>query len=397
MHAVKLLHTQLRHACPAIHAKRLTALVDASKALSEDQHLSITGIGRALNNQLTPKHNIKRIDRLVGNVWLHSERFSIYSALTHWLLANHPQPIILIDWSDLSADREQQLLRASIPAGGRSLTLYEEVHPLRQYANRAVHRGFLTRLQHLLPRGICPIIVTDAGFRGTWFKLVDSLGWHWVGRIRNRDYVLFSGQAEGLPCKALYTKATQQPKRLGAALLSRAKPNEVILHLIKKPHQGRIAKSRFGKPIHNARSDKIAKREREPWLIATSPSLNHLTAKQVISIYRKRMQIEEGFRDIKCERYGLGLSQSLTKTAKRLEILLLLGALALIVLWMTGVSAIKQQHHYQYQSNTQRNKRVLSCIFMGIQIMRYESGRFSKAQLLMALDTLQQELEYELD
>ena len=63
MHAVKLLHKQLQLACPFIHSKRLTALIDASQALSEDQHLSVTGIGRALNSQTTPKHNIKRIDR----------------------------------------------------------------------------------------------------------------------------------------------------------------------------------------------------------------------------------------------------------------------------------------------------------------------------------------------
>src|SRR5690606_9275689 len=118
MYAVKLLHKQLQFACPNIHNKRLEALLCATQTLSEDQRLSITGIGRALRGQTSAKHNIKRIDRLVGNVWLQSERLQIYSAISKWLLRHHSQPVILVDWSDLTADREQQLLRASIPVGG---------------------------------------------------------------------------------------------------------------------------------------------------------------------------------------------------------------------------------------------------------------------------------------
>jgi len=40
------------------------------------------------------------------------------------------------------------------------------------------------------------------------------------------------------------------------------------------------------------------------------------------------MQIEESFRDLKCDRYGSAFCYSLTRTAKRLAILLLLHALA---------------------------------------------------------------------
>lgn len=394
MHAVKLLHKQLQFACPNIHSKRLTTLICAIKTLSEHQQLSITGLGRALKSQTSAKHNIKRMDRLVGNAWLQSERFQIYSVIARWLLRRCTQPIIIVDWSDLSADREQQLLRASIPVGGRSLTLYEEVHPLKHYANPQVHRYFMERLREILPKEACPIIVTDAGFRGTWFKLVNSMGWHWVGRVRNREFVRFLDTSDWIPCKNLYVKATQHPKRLGCALLSRADPTEVVLHVFKKPKQGRISKSKFGQKTHNARSNKIANREREPWLIATSRSLSHLTAKQVILIYRQRMQIEEGFRDLKCERYGLGLSNSLTKTAKRLEILLLLGALALVVLWITGVTAIKQKHQYRYQSNTTRSRNVLSSIFMGMQIMRHDPGKYSNNQLREALNGLRENLNY---
>jgi hypothetical protein len=77
-----------------------------------------------------------------------------------------------------------------------------------------------------------------------------------------------------------------------------------------------------------------------------------------------------------------------------LEILLLLGALALLALWLTGISAIKEKWHYRYQSNTTRNRPVLSSIFMGMQVMRHEPGRFTKRQLLAALNGLTQELNH---
>lgn len=394
MHAAKLLHTRLRVACPSIHAKRLNTLICATRTLSEDRHLSISGMGRALKSRTSAKHNIKRIDRLVGNVWLQHERIEVYSAVARWLLGKNRTPIILVDWSELTADRQQQLLRASIPVGGRSLTLYEEVHPMSQYANPKVHRHFLSRLKTLLPADVRPIVVTDAGFRGTWFKAVNALDWHWVGRVRNRDYVEFSDQKGWIPAKSLYQRATGHAKRLGHALLACSQKNPVVLHLIKHPKKGRVEKSKLGRPAHNARSNKIARREREPWLIATSPSLAHLTAKQVVSIYRKRMQIEEGFRDIKCERYGLGLSTSLTGSAKRLEILLLLGALALLILWMSGIAAIVEKHHYRYQSNTTRNRNVLSSVFIGMQVMRHHPGVFSKTQLLSAITDVQQAFNY---
>jgi hypothetical protein len=134
MHAIKLLHNHLKITCPGIHAKRLATLLCATQTLSEAQQLSTTAMGRALKSQTTAKHNIKRIDRLIGNVWLRSEREPIYHSLAHWLLRSQKHPLIIVDWSDLTADRRHQLLRAAIPMGGRSLTVYEEVHPVSNTA-----------------------------------------------------------------------------------------------------------------------------------------------------------------------------------------------------------------------------------------------------------------------
>ncbi|MBC7944762.1 MAG: hypothetical protein H7X91_05785, partial [Burkholderiales bacterium] len=72
--------------------------------------------------------------------------------------------------------------------------MYEEVHARRNLANRCVHRRFVERLAQLLPASVSPpIVITDAGFRTPWFQLLALRHWHWIGRIRNRDFVRNDG------------------------------------------------------------------------------------------------------------------------------------------------------------------------------------------------------------
>jgi len=85
-------------------------------------------------------------------------------------------PLILVDWSPLTADQGQQLLRAALPTGGRSVTLYEEIHPVKKLGNRRIQQRFLRSLQALLPASVTPIIVADSGFRTPFFREVESLG-----------------------------------------------------------------------------------------------------------------------------------------------------------------------------------------------------------------------------
>jgi hypothetical protein len=80
-------------------------------------------------------------------------------------------------------------LRASISVTGRSIVLYEECHPKKKENNHIVHQQFLKNLKTILPDCAAPIIVTDAGFRAPWFKAVRQMGWHFVGRLRNKNLI----------------------------------------------------------------------------------------------------------------------------------------------------------------------------------------------------------------
>jgi len=188
MHAQHILQDFLDRNCNFVHAKRRAALAALADAGSRGC-LSTVGLSKALDGHVGIRHRIKRCDRLLGNRKLAGERSAIYGAMTKRLLQRNNRPLIIVDWSDLRADRSWQVLRAALIVRGRAVTLYEEVHSLAVAGSLTVHKAFLKQFRNLLPTNCRPIFVTDAGFRSTWFKLLDSMGYSWIGRIRNRDMI----------------------------------------------------------------------------------------------------------------------------------------------------------------------------------------------------------------
>lgn len=67
------------------------------------------------------------MDQLVGNRHLKSERKALYGVMTQFLLKSLPLPLIIVNWSPLTDDQSQQLLRASLPLGRRCITLYDDL------------------------------------------------------------------------------------------------------------------------------------------------------------------------------------------------------------------------------------------------------------------------------
>ena len=297
-------------------------------------------------------------------------------------------PLIVIDWSDLTADRHWQLLRASVAIEGRSMTLYEQVHPQSSATSPRVHKAFLVKLSAMLPTGCVPILITDAGFRSTWFSLVNRMGWSWIGRIRNRDMVSPENGDAWVSCKTLYLLATTLAKSLGPYNYVRKHPIPCSLVLIKRPHQQRQHKSRLGKRVRSSRSLKHARAQHEPWLLAASTKLNHLSAQAIVAVYAQRMQIEESFRDLKSERFGLGFSSSRTTQKNRLSVLLLIASLALFVLRLIGEVGKAKQMAFKFQSNTRRSRPVLSVITLALQLVRHGMAAFSPREFNAALERL---------
>jgi hypothetical protein len=390
MQAQIVLHKLLEKACGQMHQMRQACLEAVVMGALIGQRLTVTDLGRSLPSQTSHKHNIKRADRLLSNTHLHGEWPEIYRQLARVWIAPKSRPVVVIDWSDMDEYKHHFVLRASVALQGRSVTVYEEVHTVATKEKLATHRWFLHQLKAILPPQCRPILVTDAGFRTTWFKLVLSMGWDYVGRVRNRHYMRWEHGGRWFDAKRCYQEASSRPRYLGAGVLTQR--NEVHCQFViyqGKP-QGRKHLNRLGEVAENSDSRKKAAAQREPWLLATSLPVTTKLAKNVVAIYRMRMSIEEGFRDLKSHRHGLGLAYHRTHSAERLQMLLLVATLAMMVIWLLGMAAVLKDIHYQYQANSVRYKRVLSVVFIGLKMIREQRIQLTQQDMHKAWITLRQ-------
>lgn len=389
MHAQKIILDLLDKHCPKIHAKRRQCLAAMAQAGQADK-LTLVGMGGNLPPTTSIRHRIKRCDRLLGNRKLSAELLSIYAALAPRFIAPNSRPMIIIDWSDLLRDQSAYMLRAAVMVQGRAMLLYEEVHVPKDFGTAKVHLRFLERLASILPPGCAPIIVTDAGFRATWFKLINKFGWGWIGRIRNRDMVRSTSSDQPWHgCKTLYSRANRHAKDLGNFEYARSNPVACRLILVKRIAKGRHQKNLRGKTARNSNSLKSAAAQTEPWLLAVSPNLTGLTAKQVVDQYGGRMQIEQTFRDLKNPRWGLGLTHTQTRCPKRLAILLIIGALVIFALWLIGLAARAAGYRIEYGSKKNAS-HTLSVISLARSWIREcgQNCRLTRQQLKIALTEL---------
>jgi hypothetical protein len=351
-----------------LHAKRAAALQRAVLAVVLGGALSLSSIALAMCGALGLRHRIKSVDRLLGNRVLEQSRLQIYGALAQQWLSGLPKVLLVVDWSDLTPDQRWHWLRASVVVNGRSVTLYEEVHPQRLYGNREVHRRFLTCVDKLLPAGCVPIVMTDAGFHSTWFKLVEARGWNYVGRIRGRDMVR---QTNGpwIRCKALYAQASEKALDLGRCGYVRSNCTECRLVLIKEKPRGRHRLNLNGKHRVGRSSPKCAAAAREPWLLAASPALDQLAAHSIVMLYAQRMTIEESFRDTKNLRWGQGLQITRSRSRERLQMLLLIAHLASFVQRLIGEDAKARQFELQFSPTNRTNRPQISVLTLAQRIL----------------------------
>jgi len=393
MHVTKILNTVIYKECQSIHKTRWKALMAIVGSCIDGKKLSVTGLGRAILNTVYEKHNIKRADRLIGNAQLHKERKWIHKALTKKVIGHVKNPVLLIDWSPLSEDGTFHLLRASLPIGGRALTVHDEVHPEKLLNNSKVEKQFLKQLKEILPKHCDPIIVTDSGYRTPWFRAVLSMGWDFVGRVGGHTMVRSHSKDNWVRVEKIIETATIRARYFDFIDLVKRTPLPCHAYLMKKEPQGRIKKTVYGQRNQSKHSKKNAQRERTPWFIVTSLTGGASITKQIMNLYKTRMQIEQGFRDVKNSRWGFSLEEAKVTMACRYENLLLVGTMATFAVWLVGKIAELKNVHRQYQANTIKTRTVLSTFYLGCRVLKKQAGEFKLKDYKQALIVLQKNFE----
>jgi hypothetical protein len=366
MQVDRFLHKILAAVIPQ---KRLTTLILLVTGLLQSKKLSVTELGRGMNTlrPIQERSGIRRSDRFIGNKKFHKELKSIYLQQVNCLVGTRKQPKIIVDWTHIP-NTDFHAIRAALAANGRALTLYEEVHLEKKLSNVRVESDFLKALKSLLPLDCKPIIITDAGFRNPWFKQVTALAWDYVGRIRG-THTYYDGN-HWIRCIDLFSRATKKAKYIGKVLLCKKSTIATHLYLLKEKPKKELWRKKY-KKRRGGKKEVLSYRKgsTDPWVLASSISgVSPVKVARVIKLYKGRMQIEEGFRDLKNPRYGFGLRNAYSRDTNRIAVMLVIAMLASVIAWLLGYVAEKNKWQYKFQVNSIKSKRILSLFFLGCRV-----------------------------
>ena len=116
MQVLGLLHERSAKCLCEVHAARRRAVWAGVEALLRGGRLWLTALGRHVGGEAKERHNIKRMDRLLGNEALGVEREDWYRWLCACVLGSQRRPVVLVDWSQLG---ERDVFRHTLPRSFR--------------------------------------------------------------------------------------------------------------------------------------------------------------------------------------------------------------------------------------------------------------------------------------
>lgn len=362
-------HTLLKSSFENLNKARINTLLKCSDGLIRSDELTLTAIGRNLSGASLTKHKIKRVDRLLASDKLLKEKVDIYQQLSKVFIPQLPFYLVAVDWSGC-CNANYWVLRASLLVDGRSIVLYNQVVEKEELEQTYIHNTFLDDLSRFFGEQDKVYIIADGGFKTPWIQKIASLGWLHVTRVRGQIHGQLE-QGDWRPVSKLSGGATSIPRALGLGKLGKTSKTQcsAYFHLYKGAPKGRKSTG-HQYPSAQKTYRSIAN---EPWLLVTNDDT--LNAKQVVTYYNKRMQIEQNFRDDKSQRYGFSWRNSKTTSVKRIEILCLIACIATNVLWFIGFQAERRKLHHQFQANSIKARRVLSFLSLAKNILIHFSFR----------------------
>lgn len=366
MHAHVIVQRFIEVQLTRIHAARRRVLAEAVTALMKGHLLSLSRLARGLTGAGGLKAALKRIDRLIGHARIEGEAQWVAAAIAARLKAQGGPLVIAIDWSAVGPGGAFVELRAvaTVPGKGRGIPIYQRVYPLAKLGNPQAERALLDALSGWIGTDLEVIVITDAGFRRAWFAHVERLGWGWIGRVRRGVHLgrtTARGQMVFTSAANWFKRASGKARRESDCRLTKkaAWPCDVVL-----VRRRRTKRKHYRCPGHGSTSKAMREARasaREPWLLVHALRLRAYPPEKIVALYALRMQIEENFRDSKSAVYGMGHDISRSRSARRLQALLVIATLAAFLLWHIGQLAEAEGLHRRFKATT-RAARELSVI-----------------------------------
>jgi hypothetical protein len=331
-----------------LHVKRIESLSGATLGVIKSSSLAVCTIGQALAQarELTTKHAIKQVDRLLSN-----SAIDVWEMFADWVpevVGNAQEIAVVIDWTEFDADDQATLVASLVTSHGRStpliwLTVWKDE---LENAQSDYEDAVLRRLWEVLPPDVAVTVLADRGFGDRKLMgFLEELGFDYVIRIRG-NITLEAANGETRK-SAQWVGKNGRARKLSNARITRARkpvPAVVCVH---------------------------AKGMKEPWCLVTSKA--EAKAAEIKNLYSRRWTVEPTFRDTKDLRFGMGLKSVRVSEPQRRDRMLLLSAFAITFLTLLGEAGESLGMDRLLKSNTAR-KRVHSLFRQGCMLYELMPG-----------------------
>lgn len=336
-------------ACTTLRASQAKTLGWIIAGILKTRQCNLPEIALLAEKTTTLKHRIKRLSRFLGN-----DRIDHVAAYSPWLgkLLKRKKTIVMaLDWTQF---RSLHTLALVAVFGGRAVpVLWKTVNSGGLYKSQSkIERDLLTELCRVLPKKTKVIILADRGFGKTDLaKHCQKLGLDYLIRIKTGVQIR-SEKYSGLLSK--------YPVRVGQCHVLRQvqfrKSTPVVQQVV----------------VNCTRS--------ETFYLMTSLCSS---AVRLISLYRKRMPIEEMFRDQKSHRSGFSLRSTRVTDPSHFDRLLLVLSIGYLLLCGLGLK-VKTMFPPSHWSS---NKRPDEVSVLTIARRMFDEVQLTPAQAFKSLTT----------
>lgn len=317
----------------SLHQKTIYSIANAALGVIASASLIIHRIGRGLAQvcELTDKHAVKQVDRLLSN-----PNLDVWNSFAQWVpyLAGDRKEIkVTMDWTEFAKDQHATICLNLVTAHGRATPLlWKTVSKKTLKDNRNRYEDeVLSRLRELIDDDVDVTVLADRGFCD--IKLFDylknELRFDYIIRIRSNIKVA-DNKGETRTAK----------EWIGDA--------------------GRMKTLRKAKITHedyevNTIACTHAKDMKEPWCIVSSKDIS---GSGIINWYAKRWGCEPQFRDTKDIYFGMGLSKTHIGRCDRRDRILFINAIATAFLTLLGAAGERLGFDRLLKVNTVKHRTM---------------------------------------
>lgn len=288
-------------------------------------------IAREMPGDVADKHKIKRVDRYIGNTAIDVRDISL-CLLRAYDFQPGQRVLLALDWTKIG---KYQALTTSVVAGGRAVPFHWTIIDQNKTRMAIAQKWHIEELKSMLPDNVFFVCLFDAGFDDVEFlqaiETFERESLRFV--IRSSTQVCLKPGDQEWIAMYCFKFVRGQTYDWGQVAFTKEHAYKVRVVGVHDPGQ------------------------KDPWLLLTNLQDK---ARDLITMYGRRFETEETYKDFKDVRHGLQLKGQRIKSADRLSRLFAVEVIAYWLMVMAGLHGESLGLHRPMQANSIKTRRVLA-------------------------------------